>query len=111
MTPAELSQLLSLFTWFAIAALLFFLALIARFYEKFSGESTRFRWFAIPVALFGIATVRYASIDRAADDGITDLLVGIGAVILIGLTVLLYRQMTVGRHSRPPDPGHDAGSL
>lgn len=111
MTPAELSQLLMLYTWFALAALLFFLALIARFYEKFSGEITRYRWFIVPAALFGIATVRYASIDRIAGDWVGDVLMGVGGIVLLALAAALYRQMTVGRHPVPPHSDEDdAGS-
>ncbi|MFN8528985.1 MAG: hypothetical protein U0670_10265 [Anaerolineae bacterium] len=107
MTPAELSQLLMLYTWFALAALLFFLALIARFYEKFSGEITRYRWFIVPAALFGAATVRYASIDRIAGDWIGNVLMGIGGLFLLVLAAALYRQMTIGRHPVMPTPGED----
>ena len=97
MTAPELSQLVLLYSWFALAALLFFLVLIARFYEKFSGERTYFRWLVIPAALFGIATVRYVSIDIVTGDPLADGLMGLAGVILIVLCISLYHKMTVGR--------------
>jgi hypothetical protein len=86
-----------LYTWFPLAALLFLLLLIARFYEKFSGEQTYFKFFTMPIVLFGAATVRYASINRMAGDIWADVLMGMGGVILMVMCLLLYRRMTAGR--------------
>lgn len=86
-----------LYTWFPLTALLFFLLLIARFYEKFSGQKTFFRWFFLPVVLFGVAAARYASIDQIAGDTIADLVSAMGGVVLTLLCVNLYRLMTSGR--------------
>jgi hypothetical protein len=97
MTTTSLSQLLMLYTWFALAAVLFFFLLIARFYQKFSGERTYFRLFLVPMLLFGGAAVRYSSIDRIAHDAMGDLLLAAAGVVLAGLCLYLYRRMTVGR--------------
>ncbi len=86
-----------LYIWFPLAALLFMLLLIARFYEKFSGEQTYFKLFTLPIVLFGAATVRYASINRMAGDLWADALMAVGGVILIVMCLLLYRRMTAGR--------------
>jgi len=86
-----------LYIWFPLAALLFLLLLIARFYEKFSGERTNFKVFALPIVLFGAATVRYASINRMAGDLWADVLMSAGGVILMVMCLLLYRRMTAGR--------------
>ncbi|MDX2163177.1 MAG: hypothetical protein SF162_17805 [bacterium] len=104
MIPSELSQLLMLYTWFALAALLFFLLLIARFYQRFASERTFFRWFIFPAAVYGLATIRYASIDQVAGDGIGALLMGAAGISLAALSALVYRRMTVGRASVPVQP-------
>jgi len=88
-----LSQFLSLFSWFAIAVLLFFILLIARFYQKFSGERTRFLMFAVVIVLFGVATVRYTSLRRVSGDVVADVLSLVGGVLLLGLMVQLYGKM------------------
>lgn len=97
MSPSALSQLLTLYTWFVLASVLAFLMLIARFYERFSGQRTYFRLFIMPVLLFGAGAVRYASIDQVAHDPFGDLLTAAGGVMLAGLCILLYRRMLVGR--------------
>ncbi len=86
-----------LYMWFPLAAFLFLLLLIARFYERFSGEQTFFRFFVFPIVFFGIATVRYASINRMAGDGWGDVMMAIGGAFLAALCVFLYRRMTAGR--------------
>jgi hypothetical protein len=93
----SVSHFVMLFGWFALAALLLFLLLIARFYQKFSGQRTYFQWFAIPIVTFGAATVRYASIDQVAGDGLGDILTGFGGVVLGVLCVYLYKVMTRNR--------------
>jgi hypothetical protein len=86
-----------LYIWFPLAALLFLLLLIARFYEKFSGEQTYFKLFTLPIVLFGAATVRYASINRMAGDVWGDTIMAAGGVILMVACLFLYRRMTAGR--------------
>lgn len=86
-----------LYSWFALATLLFFLLLIGRFYERFSAERTHFRLFAFPAALFGVAVIRYTSLDIIAGDTFGDLLSALGGIILITLCVILYRRMILGR--------------
>lgn len=97
MTTTALSQLLLLYTWFALAAVLFFLLLIARFYEKFSGTRTYFRLFVVPMLLFGAAVVRYSSIDRFAHDFFGDAFLAGAGLVLAWLCIRLYRLMTAGR--------------
>jgi hypothetical protein len=95
--PLSLNQFLMLYIWFPLSALLFLLLLIARFYEKFSGEQTHFRLFAAPIALFGAATVRYASVNRMAGDVWADGLMAVGGIILVALCLFLFQRMTAGR--------------
>jgi len=89
-----LSQFLSLFSWFTIAILLFILLLIARFYQKFSGEHTYFPLFGVVIVMFGIATVRYASLRRVSGDLVADMLSFIGGILLLTLSFRLYHKMT-----------------
>jgi hypothetical protein len=86
-----------LYGWFTLAALLMFLLLIARFYQRFSGERTYFQWFQIPILLFGAATVRYTSIDQIAGDGLGDVLLVVGGAALGFLCIHLYTAMTRNR--------------
>lgn len=88
-----LNQFLVLYQWFPLAALLMFIALIARFYEKFSGKRTFFRYYLVALVLFGGAAVRYAGAGRLAGDLPGDLLLGLGGVVLLSLSIHLYRLM------------------
>jgi hypothetical protein len=96
-TPAGLSQLLLLYTWFALAAVLGFLLLIARFYERFSGERMRYRWFVLPIIGYGLASVRYASIDRLGGDALGDALAALAGVALMVLCAHMLQRMVGGR--------------
>ncbi|NDJ59873.1 MAG: hypothetical protein GYB67_02040 [Chloroflexi bacterium] len=97
MNATSLSQFFILYTWFFLAALLFFLILIARFYARLSGETTYYGLFIVPIVLFGLAAVRYNSINLSGGDLLGDLLTASAGIILIILSVRLYHQMTVGR--------------
>jgi hypothetical protein len=96
-TSVSLNQFLLLYAWFPLAALIFFVLLIARFYQKFSGERTYFIVYIVPLVLFGAAAVRYASIDQITGDLLGDLLSGMAGIILISLSLLLIRLMMAGR--------------
>ena len=97
MLPLSLSQALVLYTWFPLAALLFFLFLIARFYQKFCGKQTYFRLYLAPIFLFGAGAVRGAGVGPLADDLLANGLLAAGGVTLLFLTVLLYRRMMLRR--------------
>ena len=97
MDTISLSQLLMLYTWFGLAILVFFLILIARFYGRFSGDRTRYLLFAVPLIGYGIAAVRYASIDRSTGDLMGDLVAALSGLILIMLVARLYHLMTANR--------------
>jgi hypothetical protein len=102
MTALALGQLLSLYTWFVLTALILIVMLIARFYQQFSGINTHYRWFALPIALFAASVLRYNSVDRVVGDLLGDALVGVGGAALIWLMVRLTRQML---HRLPTVPG------
>ena len=91
------NQILLLYTWFPLAGVIAIILLVARFYQKFSGDRTYYNLYLVPLALFGLGIVRYASVDQIAGDLPGDLLMGTGGFILIALSLLLYRLMTAGR--------------
>lgn len=93
MDNLAISQFLSLFTWFAIATLIVFILLIARFYQKFSGKRTQFQLFSLVIVVFGIATVRYTSLSRVSGDVIADTLSFVGGGLLLYLAIQLYYRM------------------
>jgi hypothetical protein len=101
-TPLALNQFLTLYSWFPLAALLGFLLLIARFYQKFSGKRTYFHWLIVPVVAFGVASVRYAGLNRLTGDWVADLLLAVGGITLVmfslhlGRTMLKQREETSG---------------
>ena len=107
MTAVALNQFLVLYTWFLLAALMLFMLLIARFYQNFSGERTYFRLFLLPVVLFGIAAVRYTSLQLVAHEMIADLLIAIGGFILLGLSIRLYWLM-IYRQRQPESEDDEA---
>jgi len=93
----SLNQFLVLYSWFPLAALLLFTILIARFFEKFSGEKTYFRLFLIPVVLFGAGSVRYAGTEHIGGDPFADIMMGIAGLMLLILSSRLYWLMIVRR--------------
>jgi hypothetical protein len=91
-------QALTIFSWFALAALLFMLLLIGRFYRNVTGEHTRFWMFVLPIIFFGLASARYAFIDQAiGSDPLGDTLWLMGGLLLAGICIYLYNLMTAGR--------------
>jgi hypothetical protein len=90
-------QILTIISWFVLAALLAFMLLIGRFYQNVTGERTRYWIFSIPIVLFGLASARYAFIDRVSGDVLGDLLLFGGGLVLAGMCIYLYNLMTAGR--------------
>lgn len=95
--PVSANQFFMLYTWFLLVALLIFTLLIARFYARFSGTRAFHQWFIAPSLLLGVAVIRYTSVGRVGGDVIGDLFSAAGGIILIGLCVVLYRLMLLGR--------------
>jgi hypothetical protein len=93
LSSLSLSQLLALYSWFPLAALLLMLLLIARFYEKFSGKRMYFQAFFVPLVLFGAAALRYASIDGISGDVLGDLTLTVAGLTLLPLCVVVYWRM------------------
>ncbi|MEQ8672324.1 MAG: hypothetical protein RLP44_15580 [Aggregatilineales bacterium] len=90
MDVVSINQFLTLYTWFILAALLLLMLLIARFYQQFSGERTYFWLYLVPIVCFGVAAVRYTSIERIAHDPYADFILAIGGVVLIFLSIRIY---------------------
>lgn len=97
MDSVSIHQILTIFTFFALGALLFLMTLIARKYETLSGERTYYRLFAIPGLTFTGALLRQAQTDQITGDMLADLCLLIGGLTLAGLCYNLYRLMTSGR--------------
>ena len=91
------NQILLIYSWFPLAAIIAILLLIARFYQQFSGERTFYLFYVVPLVLFGMGAVRYASLDMVAGDPLGDLLSGLAGAILVALSLWLYLRMTTGR--------------
>jgi hypothetical protein len=90
----SLTQALTLLIWFLLSALLAFLLLIARFYERTTHERTYYWGYLIPILCFGIASVQDALNDRSATDLFAELMWSVGGVVLLLLCYRLYQRMT-----------------
>jgi hypothetical protein len=88
------SQLIILYGWFLLVGLIVFLMLIARFYQRFSGEKTYYQLFLIPMMLFGVQVVRQTNF---VDDALGNVAAALAGVILLVLSIFLYWRMTGGR--------------
>jgi hypothetical protein len=86
----SLNQFFTLYMWFPLTALLGFVYLIARFFERSYNERTYARLFVIPIICFGAAFVRYASIDVPIGDSFGDVVLGLGGVVLVPLLFNLF---------------------
>jgi hypothetical protein len=96
-TSVSLNQVLWLYAWFPLATIIFLMLLIARFYENFSGDRTYYTFYLIPLVLFGGSAVRYASINSISGDLFGDIMSAAAGVVLITLSLFLFRLMVAGR--------------
>lgn len=88
------SQLIILYDWFLLVGLLVFLMLIARFYQRFSGERTLYQLYLIPMMLFGAHVVRRTNFPN---DMLGSVFAAAAGVVLLILSGFLYWRMTAGR--------------
>ncbi|MBK8026606.1 MAG: hypothetical protein IPK19_35765 [Chloroflexi bacterium] len=100
MNPDAFSQLLTLYTWFLLAAAIGILMLIARFYQRFSKEKTYYWLYGVSIALFGVEAVHQTRL-QMVNDIIGLLLSAAAGLLLIVLCALLYWRMAGQR--RPAD--------
>jgi tellurite resistance protein TehA-like permease len=92
------TAILTIYIWVVVCTLLFFLYVIARFFEKKSGRRSYYPSFFLPIVLFAIAAVRYLFLVPAiAGDLWGDLLRFVGGILVGGLGLLLLRLMMGGR--------------
>lgn len=90
-------QIVTLYIWLGVSALLVLLALIARFYERLSGERTHYLYFALAIALLAGASMRQIARDQLTGDALADLLAAAGGVMMGALCLHIYRLMIRGR--------------
>lgn len=93
----SLHAFLTFYSWLGLSALIVLMALIARFYERLSGERTYYRWFALPVLTLTGAALQQARLDQITGDPVIDAL-GLTGGVSLGIVCLhVYRRMTSGR--------------
>jgi hypothetical protein len=89
---------LTLYSWAVVVVILVFQFLIARFYEKKSGQQSHYAFFFVPALLFLAASVRYAfGADDLAGDAWGDGFLFVGGGVLATLSTLLFRLMMGGK--------------
>ncbi len=88
-----LHQFLVLYMWFPLAALLVFLLLIARFYQRFSAAQTYYSLYVVAVILFGGLAIRQAGVRLAEQDWLSGALSFTAGVFLTALVLLLAHLM------------------
>lgn len=95
---ALVSAILTYYTWGVVCILLYFLFVIAQFYERKSGQRSYYPTFLVAMALLAIAAIRYAALAPAVTgDGWSDLLRLAGGLILMIFGLLLLKFMLGGR--------------
>ena len=93
-----ISSVLTIYIWGVVCILVYFLFLIARFYEKKSGRRSFYSFFLIPIVIFVTAAVKYAFLAPSiVGDFWGDLLHLIGGVVLGGTGLFLLKLMIGGR--------------
>jgi len=97
MGSITIHQIVTLYVWLGVSALLVLLALIARFYEHLSGERTHYLLFALAIALLAGASIRQTVRDQLTGDALADLLAAAGGAIMGALCIHIYRLMIRGR--------------
>jgi hypothetical protein len=97
MNSVSAHQFLAIFTWFGLSALVFLMALVARFYERLSRQRTYYQLFTVPIIAFAGATIRLVQSDQFVGDLGADACWLIGGLSLAALCLHVYRLMTSGR--------------
>jgi hypothetical protein len=94
-----INLVLMTYSWVIIAILLFFLFLIARFYERKAHQRSRYQLFLLPLILFLLGTLRYdfLFVGNFVGDLLGDTLFFAGGVAAAILGYHLLNLMTGGR--------------
>jgi hypothetical protein len=87
------------YSWVIIAILLFFLFLIARFYERKAHQRSHYQLFLLPLVLFLLGTLRYDSLHAGnfVGDMLGDIFFFVGGITAAILGYHLLNLMTGGR--------------
>ena len=95
----SINLILMTYSWVIIAILLFFLFLIARFYERKAHQRSYYQLFLFPLALFLLGALRYVFLfaSNFVGDLLGDTLFFAGGVATIILGYHLLSLMTGGR--------------
>jgi hypothetical protein len=95
----SINLVLMTYSWVIIAILLFFLFLIARFYERKAHRRSHYQLFFLPLVLFLLGTFRYDFLfaGNFVGDLLGDTFFFAGGVITIILGYHLLNLMTGGR--------------
>lgn len=93
MSEHALHQFFVLYAWFGFAALVLFLALIARFYQRFAQFNTYYTFYGLAIVLLGASAIRRAGLPPAQPDFIASLFLAAGSLSMLLLTWRLTRHM------------------
>ena len=95
----SINLVLMTYSWVIISILLFFLFLIARFYERKAHQKSHYQLFFLPLGLFLLGTLRYDFLfaGNFVGDLFGDLLFFAGGVATTILGYHLLNLMTGGR--------------
>ncbi|MCL4238552.1 MAG: hypothetical protein KJ047_09925 [Anaerolineae bacterium] len=97
MDSIAVHPIVTLYIWLGVSALLVLFALIARFYERLSGERTYYFLFFLAITLLAGASMRQITRDQLAGDALADLLTAAGGALVGALCLHIYRLMIRGR--------------
>jgi membrane protein CcdC involved in cytochrome C biogenesis len=90
-----IKYILAIYSWVAIGILIFFLARIAYFYEKTSGQQTSYYFLIIPAVMMTTGVVWYLMFNvEFTGQPIGDLLLFGGGVLLFAFSTRLQEFMT-----------------
>lgn len=90
------SFILTIYNWSVVCVLLFFLFLIAKFYEKKSGQRSYYTAFLVSIAFFIFTTYRYASMIPAITGDVLGDLARFGGGLILGIFGLLLLNFMMG---------------
>jgi len=95
----SINLVLMTYSWVIIAILLFFLFLIARFYERKAHQRSYYQFFLLPLILFLLGTLRYGFLfaDNFVGDLLGDVFFFAGGMATIILGYHLLNLMTGDR--------------
>lgn len=95
---SALTAVLSLYAWGMAAAIVFFLYLIARFFEEKAGQRSYYGLFLVPIVVLVLGALEYALYGQdLVGDMLGDILLFVGGVVLMIAGGNLLRLMVGGR--------------